>query len=264
MKERVQKIISQWGIASRRQAEKMILAGRVRLNGQRVDLGQKADPKRDRLEVDGKLIKQRNRPEFVYLLLNKPLGVISTCHDPKGRKTAIDLLPARLRRGHGIHPVGRLDADSTGALLLSNDGAWTQRLTHPRHHLPKTYHVWVKGHPSESVLQLWREGIFLLGRKTLPADVEILTSRRDRALLKVVLYEGRNRQIRLVSQQLGHETLELHRTAIGPVQLQLPKEPMLPRGSVRALKKFEINGISRSTKIEHLETRQKTVKENLV
>lgn len=243
----MQKIIAQWGIASRREAEKMILARRVRLNGEVVELGQKADPKRDRLEVDGRSLRPRNRPDLVYLLLNKPLGVVSTCRDPQGRKTVIDLLPSELRQGQGIHPVGRLDADSSGALLLTNDGAWTQAIAHPRAHLPKTYQVWVQGSPSESVLQAWQQGVMLFGKKTLPARVDVLTSRRDRTLLQVVLHEGRNRQIRLVARELGFEVMKLHRTAIGPIQLQPPHQPMLPRGCIRFLQDFEINWFKSST-----------------
>jgi 23S rRNA pseudouridine2605 synthase len=241
MKERVQKILAHWGIASRREAERLIVAGRVRLNGRPVALGEKADLRRDRLEVDGRPLRLKERPESVYLLLHKPLGVVSTCHDPQGRKTVIDLLPPKLRHGCGIHPVGRLDADSSGALLLTNDGAWTQVIAHPRAHLPKTYQVWVAGHPSESVLQAWRQGIELLDKKTLPAEVEVLTSRRDRALLQVILCEGRNRQIRLVARELGLDVLRLHRTAIGSLQLQPPHQPMLPRGAVRDLTTSEIN-----------------------
>lgn len=240
MTERVQKIISQWGIASRRQAEQMISAGRVRLNGEIVQLGQKADPRRDRLEVDGKRVKPQNRPKLVYFLLNKPAGVVSTCFDPQNRKTVIDLLPPKLRQGWGIHPVGRLDVASTGALLLTNDGAWTQRLSHPRYHWAKTYHVWVQGCPSASNLQKWRNGVVLADGKTQPAQVDILASRRDRTLLKIVLHEGRNRQIRRIAEQLGFEVLKLHRTAIGPIKLQPPNQPMLPRGEIRALQDYEI------------------------
>jgi 23S rRNA pseudouridine2605 synthase len=154
MEERVQKILSQWGIASRRQAEKMIEAGLVRLNGSVIHLGEKANPETDLIEVNGKPIKPCNRPQSIYLLLNKPVGVISTCHDSRNRRTILDLLPNILSNGHGIHPVGRLDAESTGALLLTNDGALTYYLTHPRHHIPKTYHVWVGSSPGVSTKSL--------------------------------------------------------------------------------------------------------------
>jgi len=241
MNERVQKLISQWGVASRRQAEQMILDGRVRLNGTVVQLGQKADPAIDAIEVDGRKIQPQARPVPIYLLLNKPAGVVSTCYDPQRRPTILSLLPTELREGYGIHPVGRLDAESTGALLLTNDGALTFHLTHPRHHIPKTYQVWVEGDPSASVLKQWQQGVLLEGHKTLPAEVQVLE--RDAAgktLLHIILREGRNRQIRRIAELLGHPVVDLHRTAIGPIQLQPSGMPVLPSGSYRPLKDVEI------------------------
>lgn len=242
MHERVQKILSQWGIASRRQAEQMILDGRVRLNGAIAHLGQKADPGRDRVEVDGVIVRPAERPEPIYLLLNKPAGYVSTCSDPQNRRTVLDLLPPKLRDSSGIHPVGRLDVDSTGALLLTNDGDLTFYLTHPRHHISKTYQVWVEGYPSESVLQRWRRGVVLSGRKTLPAQVTVLQRHpTGKSLLEVVLREGRNRQIRRVAEQLGHPVIQLHRIAIGPIQLNPAGESTLPSGAYRSLQDIEIS-----------------------
>ena len=241
MDERLQKIMAQWGIASRRHAEEMIQAGRVRVNGNIAHLGQKADPNRDQIEVDGKLIHSSRRPVPIYLLLNKPLGVVSTCLDPNGRPSVLDLLPRKLRVGEGIHPVGRLDVDSTGALLLTNDGELTFRLTHPRHFIPKTYQVWVQGNPLDSILQAWRQGVILAGRKTLPAQIRCIEQiPGDKALLEVILYEGRNRQIRRVAEQLGYPVVQLHRTAIGSIQLQPPGQPALPEGQYRSLSASEI------------------------
>ncbi len=245
MDERLQKILSQWGIASRRQAEQMILAGRVRLNGTVVGLGQKADPDKDRIEVDGKLINQSNRPHLIYLLLHKPAGVVSTCKDPQQRTTVLDLLPSNFSQGEGLHPVGRLDAESTGALLLTNDGDLTFYLTHPRHQIPKTYQVWIKGNPPELILAQWRQGIVLSGRKTLPAKVKVLKWHPDcQTLLEVVLQEGRNRQIRRVAEQLGYPVLTLHRTAIGPIPLA-----DLPSGHYRFLKPSEISFLRTQVKL---------------
>lgn len=242
MRERVQKILSQWGFASRRQAEQMILEGRVRLNGAIAQLGQKADLEHDQIEVDGTVIQPANRPQFLYLLLNKPAGYVSTCSDPQNRRTVLDLLPFPLRHGSGIHPVGRLDVDSTGALLLTNDGDLTFILTHPRHHIPKTYHVWVEGYPAELVLRQWRQGIMLSGQRTLPAEVKVLQRHpENKTLLRIILREGRNRQIRRVAEQLGHPVLHLHRTAIGPIELHPPKEPRLASGTYRLLKDTEIS-----------------------
>jgi pseudouridine synthase len=236
MAERLQKILSQWGVASRRQAEQMILDGRVRLNGAVVvQLGQKADPTVDHVEVDGKPIHLRNRPELIYLLLHKPAGVVSTCRDPQKRTTVLDLLPNSFS-GLGLHPVGRLDTASTGALLLTNDGDLTVALTHPRHSVPKTYRVWVQGHPSEAKLNLWRQGVFLDSRLTRPAQVQILETSRSATLLEIVLKEGRNRQIRRVAEQLGFPVNQLHRVAIGPIHLG-----KLNAGQYRPLAPEEVN-----------------------
>ena len=240
MEERLQKILSQWGIASRRQAEKLIVDGRVRLNGAIAQLGQKANPAIDMIQVDGRSIEQFNRPTAIYLLLNKPLGVISTCRDPRGQPTVLDLLPTSLRHRQGVHPVGRLDADSTGALLLTNDGQLTFQLTHPRHQTPKIYRVLVRGRPNAASLQQWRQGIVLSGRKTLPARVMIVEQPiRNQTLLEITLWEGRNRQIRRVAEQLGYPVLKLHRIAIGPVKLQ-----KLPSGHHRLLSPSEINSLT--------------------
>ena len=217
---RLQKILSQWGIASRRRAEQLILAGRVRVNGTVAQLGQTAEPATDRIEVDGKLITVQGKPEPVYLLLNKPVGVVTTCFDPQGRPTVLELLPAQLRECEGIHPVGRLDIDSSGALLLTNDGELTFQLTHPRHSISKTYLVWVRGQTTNSTLAIWRTGIDLDGQSTLPAGVTVLEHQNHRTLLEIVLTEGRNRQIRRVAAQLGHPVLDLHRIRIGNLSIE--------------------------------------------
>ncbi len=243
MHERVQKILSQWGIASRRQAEQMILEGRVRLNGEVAHLGQKTNPALDEVAVDGRIVKPIARPQLLYLLLNKPGGIVSTCDDPQNRPTVLDLLPEKIRQGQGLHPVGRLDVESTGALLLTNDGDLTYYLTHPRHHVPKTYQVWVKGVTSEQMLQQWQQGVLLDGRQTLPAQVKVIHCARAKTLLEVILNEGRNRQIRRVADQLGHPVLQLHRTAIDSIQLNPPGRPFLPSGAYRLLESFEIQSL---------------------
>jgi 23S rRNA pseudouridine2605 synthase len=239
MEERLQKILSQWGIASRRQAEQMIQAGRVKVNGATGHLGQKADPTLDRIEVDGQPLGRDRRPQPIYLLLHKPAGVVTTCTDPWGRPTILDLLPPNQASNQGLHPVGRLDFDSTGALLVTNDGTLTYLLTHPRHHVPKTYRVWVVGQPPESVLQTWRRGIVLDGRRTLPAQVRVIAEQEDpqpQTCLEVVLMEGRNRQIRRTAERLGYPVRRLHRTAIGEIKLQPAHEPELPPGQYRPLR----------------------------
>ncbi|MBE9238293.1 rRNA pseudouridine synthase [Anabaena aphanizomenioides LEGE 00250] len=240
MEARVQKIISQWGIASRREAEEMIKQSRVQINGIVAHLGQKVDPQRDTICIDGKPISHSDRPDLIYLLLNKPAGVVSTCDDPHGRTTVLDLLPENLHKGTGIHPVGRLDADSTGALILTNDGDLTFSLTHPSHNISKTYHVVVKGHPPETVLKMWREGVVLEGKKTRPAKVRLIERLANQSKLEIILQEGRNRQIRRVAEQLGYPVIQLHRTAIGSIQLQTPKAGFLGVGDYRHLTPEEI------------------------
>ena len=237
MSDRLQKILSRHGIASRREAEQIILAGRVAVNGRTItELGTKADPERDRIEVDGKLL-QTNAPDFLYLLLNKPTSVVSTCDDPQGRKTVLDLLPPQYQQ---VYPVGRLDYNSSGALILTNDGDFANYLMHPRHHVAKTYEVWVKDIPSHQLIQQWQTGIMLDGKLTLPATVKILQIERNkyptpRTQLQIILSEGRNRQIRRVAEQLGHPVLALHRVAIGAISLAPVKS-----GSYRLLSDYEI------------------------
>ena len=241
MTQRVQKVLSQWGIASRRKAEKMILEGRVKINGQTAKLGDRVDLLVDLLVVDGKAVKPASRPQAIYLLINKPVGVISSCDDPQNRPTVIDLLPKDLTRGTGIHPVGRLDFASSGALILTNDGEFTLGLTHPRYHLPKTYLVELDRSPTNQDLTWWRKGIILDGRKTLPAKVSSQGSDRTATTIKIVLSEGRNRQIRRVAQKLGYRVKQLHRTAIGSITLHDDKDVELPQGKYRHLTQTEIN-----------------------
>ena len=217
--EKLQKLLSQWGVASRRQSEMLISTGHITVNGVKAHIGQRANPTVDDIRIDGRPLNSNNRPDKHYVLLNKPRGVVSTCDDPQGRKTVIDLLPTELRQGDiRLHPVGRLDTDSTGALLLTNHGQLTQVLTHPRHHIAKTYRVRVEGSPKDNTLEKWRRGISLAGQMTAPADVNVLHPKPP-ALLEVILHEGRNRQIRRVAEQLGHPVLSLHRSAIGSISL---------------------------------------------
>ncbi|MDR9404121.1 MAG: pseudouridine synthase [Halothece sp. Uz-M2-17] len=239
--ERVQKILSQYGIASRRQVEKMMLGGRVQVNGKVAVLGQKIDLARDRVTVDGKLITPHQRPEKLYILVNKPLGMVSTCYDPQNRPTVLELLPKDLRSGQGLHLVGRLDINSTGALLLTNDGDLTLHLTHPRYHLPKTYEVWIKDNPPESVLKQWRNGVILDRKKTLPAEIKVLKQERKQTLLEIILTEGRNRQIRRVADQLGFPVLALHRRAIGNIDLNCQEQSFSKSGNYRFLTAQEID-----------------------
>jgi len=246
MPERVQKVLSQWGIASRRKAEKMILARRIEINGHTASLGDKIDLKVDTLHVDGKLIEISDRPNSVYLLLNKPPGVVSTCFDPQHRPTVIDLLPKNLQKGTGIHPVGRLDFASSGALILTNDGSLTLGLTHPRYHLPKVYLVELDRCPSKKDLSQWRQGIVLEGKKTLPAKIKLIHGDKSGKTIEIILTEGRNRQIRRVAQKLGYQVQKLHRTAIGSIVLDTNHQNKLISGKYRHLQAAEIDFLKNS------------------
>jgi pseudouridine synthase len=230
--ERLQKLMAAAGFCSRRRGEELLREGRVQVNGRMAALGDRADAERDDIRIDGRPL--RAAPAPLTLLLNKPPGVLSTCHDPRGRPTVLNLLPPELQRGQGLHPVGRLDADSRGALLLSNAGSLTLRLTHPRYGHRKTYRAWVKGRPGAEVLERWRRGVPLDGIASLPVQLRVLEERADITRLELVLREGRNRQIRRTGEQLGHPVLDLERVAIGPLALGA-----LPEGHWRRLEPQE-------------------------
>jgi len=215
--ERLQKLIAAAGVCSRRRAEELLRQGRVRLNGRTASLGQRANPDHDQISIDGRPLNPR--PASLTLLLHKPVGVLSTCHDPQGRPTVLDLLPPELRRGQGLHPVGRLDADSRGALLLSNDGDLTLRLTHPRYGHPRTYRIWVEGQPEPATLQRWAAGIPLDAQPCQPVRIRRLEARGANTRLELVMLEGRYRQIRRTAERLGHPVLDLKRVAIGALLL---------------------------------------------
>ncbi len=230
--ERLQKLMANAGLCSRRQAEQLLAQGLVQVNGAVAQLGDRADPERDRISVRGEPLAARPQP--LLLLLNKPVGVVCSCHDPEGRTTVLDLLPAELSQGSGLHPVGRLDANSRGALLLSNQGEVTLRLTHPRYGHRKTYRVWVKGQPTDSVLERWAAGVTLDGQASQPVEVVLLQRRPQATEIELRMGEGRNRQIRRTAEALGHPVLDLQRLAIGPLQLG-----ELPEGRWRRLDRQE-------------------------
>jgi len=213
--ERLQKILAQAGVASRRAAERLIVEGRVTVNGvTERELGTRADPTTDDVRVDGRRI--RIDPARRYILLYKPSGYVTTRHDPQRRRTVMDLL-AGLRES--VHPVGRLDYDTEGLLLLTNDGELTARLTHPRHGVERTYEARVTGLPDERALGRLRRGVPLDGRPTLPADVVLLTPGRQggSGVLRLTIREGRNRQVRRMCEAVGHPVQALKRTRIGPI-----------------------------------------------
>ena len=212
--ERLQKILAHAGIASRRKAEEMIQQGRVTVNGQIVtQLGTKVDPARDDIRVDGERLKIA--PRHVYVLLNKPAGVLSVMVDERGRRSLGDLVSAPVR----LYPVGRLDVNSEGLVLLTDDGELANLLTHPRYEHEKEYRVLVSGHPTEKTLEAWRRGVMLEGQRTAPAGVTPIRTEKDATMLRVVMHEGRKRQIREVASLLGHPVRELVRVRMGPLQL---------------------------------------------
>lgn len=212
--QRLQKVLAHAGVASRRKAEELIRQGRVTVNGRVViELGTKVDPARDDIRVDGRRV--RPAPNYVYILLNKPRGVLSDMEDEQGRRSLGDLVrvPARL------YPVGRLDVTSEGLILLTDDGELAHLLTHPRYRHEKEYRVLVEGHPLDETLVAWRRGVMLKGRPTAPAQVEVLRKEKETTLLRIVMHEGRKRQIREVAALLGHPVRRLVRVRLGPLRL---------------------------------------------
>ena len=208
---RIQKAIARAGLMSRRAAEEAMVEGRVRLNGEPVVLGDRVDPEHDVLTVDGAPIPVRE--DLETHLLYKPIGVISTADDPRGRKTVVDLVPSEQR----LFPVGRLDADSEGLILVSNDGELTNRVTHPRYGITKTYLAEVAGKPDRSIVRRLTDGVELEDGPARAESARIVDSRPDRALIEIVMVEGRNREVRRMLDAVGHQVLRLVRTAIGPI-----------------------------------------------
>ena len=213
MTERLQKILSARGVASRRKAEEMIAAGRVSVNGVTASLGDGADPQIDKILLDGKPLPEPQG--YIYLMLHKPKGYVTTLSDEKGRKNVAELVSGC---GVRVYPVGRLDMDSEGLLLLTNDGEFANRLMHPKHEIDKVYAVWVTGYGEEAPALL-RRPIVLDGYRIKPAGVQVLEHNGDRAKLLVTIHEGRNRQVRRMCAEAGMEVTRLCRIAEGGLQL---------------------------------------------
>ncbi len=240
-KDRVQKIMARAGVASRRASEEIIAEGRVTVNGTVITLGDKADPDTDHIKVDGKRIEPRT--QFNYLLLNKPRAVMSTRHDPEGRPTVMEMVPATYRKA--LVPVGRLDFLTEGLLLMTDDGDLAHRVAHPRYGCTKTYEVKVRGYPEDKELEKLRQGIPLEGRKTSPAEIEPRPTPgdSDNSWWTVELTEGRTRQIREMFKRIGHPVMKLRRVAIGPIT-----DPHLSLGAVRELTDQEVTALRKSTR----------------
>jgi 23S rRNA pseudouridine2605 synthase len=243
MDVRLQKILSAAGIASRRAAERLMREGRVSVNGTTIrDPGAKADPDRDDIRVDGSRLKGRERPR--YLLLNKPRGFVTTRSDPQGRPTVLALLQGVRQY---VYPVGRLDFDSEGLLLLTNDGELAARLTHPKHEVERVYEARVSGVPDARALARLARGVIIDGHRTAPGRARLLSviphPRRDQAIIEVVIHEGRNRQVRKMCEAVGHRVLGLRRTRIGPIA-----DAKLPLGAYRDLAPREVSALRRTTR----------------
>lgn len=240
---RLQKILSAAGVASRRLSEQLIAQGRVTVNGQVVTaLGTKADAERDDIRVDGRRVKVAQRRR--YILLNKPRGYVTTRSDPQGRKTVLDLLKGVREY---IYPVGRLDYDSEGLLILTNDGDLAAHLTHPRHEVERLYEAKVRGVPDEHALARLAKGVTVEGRRTAPARLETKsrasTADVAHSIVHIAIHEGRNRQVRQMFDAVGHPVMRLTRIRIGPIA-----DPHLPPGHWRELSDREVGLLRRSSK----------------
>jgi 23S rRNA pseudouridine2605 synthase len=230
--ERLQKVLARAGLGSRRVCDDLIAAGRVTVNGEVALLGRRVDPDRDAVALDGVPVVVRN--DLVYYLLNKPAGYVSTASDPEGRPTVVELVPAEPR----IFPVGRLDYDTEGLLLLSNDGDLTQLLTHPSFGVVKTYLAEVEGDPTPATVRALREGVDLDDGRTAPARVTVVQRRDESSAVELGIHEGRNRQVRRMCEAVGHPVIRLVRTRIGPL-----RDGSLKPGEWRALTLAEVRSL---------------------
>ncbi|MBU2537445.1 MAG: rRNA pseudouridine synthase [Proteobacteria bacterium] len=224
--ERLQKILAKAGIASRRNAEELIRQGKVTVDGKVVtEMGCRVDPEKQVVAFEGRPLRQEE--EKIYLLLNKPRGYVTTLHDPQGRPIVTSLLTGITSR---VFPVGRLDFDTEGALIMTNDGDFAERILHPRFEIERTYQATVRGLPPPEKIRLLEEGLELEGKKTWPAKVEIISREPETTTLEITIHEGRKRQVRMMFQAIGHRVLALKRIAYGGLPLG-----GLPAGKYRRL-----------------------------
>ncbi len=234
--QRIQKVLADQGICSRREAERLIAAGKVKVNGHPVGLGDKMDPDYDKVSIDGKNVRIVRKRQYTYIMLHKPRGYLTTRSDDRGRKTVMDLVadvPAMLR------PVGRLDKDSEGLLLMTDDGAFINLLTHPSGGVGKLYRVTVNPRATEEQVVQMASGVVLDdGVRTQPCVIHVVTDEPGRTVLEITLHEGRNRQIRRMCSAVGLQVVRLKRSAEGPVKLG-----MLQPGEYRELKKSEVSAL---------------------
>lgn len=233
-KIRIQKLIADAGYCSRRKAEELIKKGLVKINGRPASIGDQALP-RDLITVADEPISAPKKKQYTYLMLNKPRGYISTMSDEKGRRCVADLVADV---GVRVFPVGRLDVNSEGLLLFTDDGAFANDMTHPSRHVSKTYRVTVRPDLTDNQAVKLSEGVVIDGRRTAPASVRVLTKEPGRVVMELILHEGRNRQIRKMCEAVGLEVARLKRTAVGPIKLG-----MLKPGTYRELTKEELRAL---------------------
>jgi len=210
---RIHKYLAHSGVASLRKSEALIRSGAVTINGRPAQIGQAVDPAVDQIKVNGKQVNPVN--QIISYLINKPRSVVSTVSDPEGRRTVVSLIPTKAR----LYPVGRLDYDSEGLMLLTNDGQLANRLTHPRYEIDKTYRVLVKGVVSDKVVGYLENGVTIDGAKTAPAKVVVAERQPQNTWLDITIHEGRNRQIRKMCEAVHHPVIRLIRTQLGPYSL---------------------------------------------
>lgn len=233
--ERVQKVLARAGVGSRRACDELVLQRRITVNDVVAQPGTRVDPARDRIKLDGVVIAVR--PGLVHYLLNKPRGVVTTMSDPQGRRSVAQLVPSEPR----VFPVGRLDSETEGLLLLTNDGDLAQRVAHPSHGVDKEYLAEVCGIPSRSALRRLRDGVMLDDGLTAPATVSLVGESGANAMLRVTIHEGRKRQVRRMCEAIGHPVGRLVRVRIGPLH-----DPKLPPGRWRALRQAELRALERA------------------
>jgi 23S rRNA pseudouridine2605 synthase len=241
MEKRLQKILSEMGIASRRKAEELIIEGRVTVNGTPARIGMKADPDRDHIKLDGKLLTGKKEPK-VYLMFYKPRNVVTSLDDPEERPTVRDYLTKMRYR---VYPVGRLDFDSEGLLLITNDGDFAHAVLHPSKEVPKTYEVKIDGALKDEDIEKLRRGVSIEGGRTAPARVRKLRKLKSNSWIEITIHEGKKRQIRRMLQRVGYSVLRLKRTRIGPINLG-----SLKAGEMRELKLEELEAIRQKLKID--------------
>ena len=233
---RLQKMLADCGVASRRKSEELIRNGQVKVNGRVAEIGDKVDLYSDKVYVRGKRVTAAAKPKHRYIMLNKPRGYVTTMSDERGRKCIAELIEDIEER---VYPIGRLDKDSEGLLLLTNDGEFANHIMHPKKHVNKVYRVTVRPTITEEMVEKLQTGIVLDGRKTAPAQVRVMTKQEGRVVLEIVIREGRNRQIRRMCESLGLEVARLNRVAIGTVKLG-----GLKQGQYRDLSADEVKRLS--------------------